>query len=68
MKMKGLKNLEIQLPEIQIKPGEMHPFGEEDPRVRRRAFSWRMFFLILLVLCLLSAANVIILELFLKME
>ncbi len=68
MKMKGLKNLEIQLPEIQIKPGEMHPFGEEDPRVRRRAFSWRMFFLILLVLCLLSAANVIILELFLKMD
>ncbi|MBQ4266441.1 MAG: HAMP domain-containing histidine kinase [Clostridia bacterium] len=46
----------------------MHPFGEEDPRVRRRAFSWRMFWLILLVLGLLSAANVLILELFLKME
>lgn len=68
MKMKGLKNLEIQLPEIQIKPGETHPFGEEDPRVRRRAFSWRMFILILLVLCLLSAANVMILEMFLKMD
>ena len=68
MKMKGLKNLEIQLPEIQIKPGDLHPFGEEDPRVRRRAFSWRMFFLILLVLGLLSAANVLILELFLNMD
>ena len=68
MKMKGLKNLEIQLPEIQLKPGETHPFGEEDPRVRRRAFSWRMLGLILLVLCLLSAANVFILELFLKMD
>ncbi|MBQ7887454.1 MAG: HAMP domain-containing histidine kinase [Clostridia bacterium] len=66
--MKGLKNLEIQLPEIQLKPGETHPFGEEDPRVRRRAFSWRMLGLILLVLCLLSAANVFILELFLKMD
>lgn len=68
MKMKGLKNLEIQLPEIQIKPGETRPFGEEDPRVRRRAFSWRMLWVILLVLCLLSAANVFILELFLKMD
>jgi len=68
MKMKGLRSLEIQLPEIQLKSGEMHPFGEEDPRVRRRAFSWRMFWLILLVLGLLSAANVLILELFLKME
>lgn len=68
MKMKGIKNLEIQLPEIQIKPGDMLSFGEEDPRVRRRAFSWRMFFLILLVLCVLSAANVFIMELFLKMD
>ena len=68
MKMKGLKNLEIQFPEIQLKPGETHPFGEEDPRVRRRAFSWRMLGLILLVLCLLSAANVFILEMFLKMD
>ncbi len=68
MNMKGLRNLEIQLPEIQIKPGEMLTFGEEDPRVRRRAFSWRMLFVILLVLCLLSAANVFILELFLKMD
>lgn len=68
MKMKGLKNLEIQFPEIQLKQGETHPFGEEDPRVRRRAFSWRMLGLILLVLCLLSAANVFILEMFLKMD
>ena len=68
MKMKGFGNLEIQLPEFQLKPGELPHFGEDDPRVRRRAFSWRMFFLILLVLCLLSAANVLILELFLKME
>jgi len=68
MKMKGFRNLEIQLPEFQLKPGELPHFGEDDPRVRRRAFSWRMFFLILLVLCLLSAANVLILELFLKME
>ena len=72
MKMKGIKNLEIQLPEIQfpeiqLKPGD-HPFGEEDPRVRRRAFSWRMFYLILAVLCVLSAANVFIMELFLKMD
>ena len=66
--MKGLKNLEIQLPEIQLKPGETHPFGEEDPRVRRKAFSWRMLWVILLVLFLLSAANVFILELFLKMD
>ena len=66
--MKGLKNLEIQLPELQFKPGETHPFGEEDPRVRRRAFSWRMLWLILLVLCLLSAANVFIMELFLNMD
>ncbi|MBQ2833228.1 MAG: HAMP domain-containing histidine kinase [Clostridia bacterium] len=41
---------------------------EEDPRVRRRPFSWRMFVLILLVLCILSAANVAIMEVFLKME
>ena len=63
-----MKKLEIQLPEFKVKPGEGIRFPQEDPRVRRRAFSWRMFWLILLVLCLLSAANVYILELFLKME
>lgn len=41
---------------------------EKDPRVRRKLFSWKMFLLILLVLCVLSAANVFILEIFLKME
>jgi len=63
-----MKKLEIRLPEFKVKPGEGIRFPQEDPRIRRRAFSWRMFFLILLVLCLLSAANVLILELFLKME
>ena len=63
-----MKKLEIQLQEFKVKPGEVIRFPQEDPRVRRRAFSWRMFWLILLVLCLLSAANVLILELFLKME
>lgn len=41
---------------------------ERDPRVHKKLFSWRMFWLILLVLCVLSAANVLILEIFLKME
>jgi len=68
MKMKGLKDLEIQLPEIQVRYGDMGFFKDEDPRVRRQPFSWRMFLLILLVLCLLSAANVFIMEVFLKME
>lgn len=63
-----MKKLEIQLPEIKVKPGEIIRFPQEDPRIRRRAFSWRMFWLILLVLGLLSAANVAILELFLKMD
>ena len=64
-----MKKLEIQLPEIQLRSGEMLNFvHEEDPRVRRRPFSWRMFVLILLVLCILSAANVAIMEVFLKME
>ena len=40
----------------------------EDPRVRRRLFSWRMFLLILLVLCVLSAGNVLMVELLLKTE
>ena len=68
MKIKRLRDLQIQLPEIQIKPGESRPLYEEDPRIRRRPFSWRMFLLILLVLGLLSAANVLIVEIFLKME
>ena len=50
MKMKGLKDLEIQLPEIQMRYGDMNFFRDEDPRVRRQPFSWRMFLLILLVL------------------
>ena len=68
MNIKGLRNLQIQLPEIQLKPGESRPLFEEDPRIRRKPFSWRMFVLILLVLGLLSAANVFIVEIFLKME
>ena len=68
MNIKGLRNLQIQLPEIQLKPGESRPLFEEDPRIRRKPFSWRMFLLILLVLGLLSAANVFIVEIFLKME
>ena len=68
MKIKGFSNLQIQLPEFQFRPGESHPLFEEDPRIRRRPFSWRMFVLILLVLGLLSAANVYIVEVFLKME
>lgn len=68
MNIKGLRNLQIQLPEIQLKPGESRPLFEEDPRIRRKPFSCRMFVLILLVLGLLSAANVFIVEIFLKME
>ena len=68
MNIKGLRNLQIQLPEIQLKPGESRPLFEEDPRIRRKPFSWRMFVLILLVLGLLSAANVYIVEIFLKMK
>ncbi|MGN0773129.1 MAG: ATP-binding protein [Candidatus Ventricola sp.] len=68
MRIKGFSNLQIQLPEFQFRPGESHPLFEEDPRIRRRPFSWRMFVLILLVLGLLSAANVFIVEIFLKME
>ena len=62
-----MKKLEIRLPEF--KPGEIDwLYQDRDPRVRRRPFSWRMLLLILMVLCLLSAANVAILEVFLKME
>ena len=68
MRIKGLHKLQIQLPELQFKPGASLPLFEEDPRIRRRPFSWRMFLLILLVLGLLSAANVFIVEIFLKME
>ncbi|MGN0990482.1 MAG: ATP-binding protein [Candidatus Ventricola sp.] len=68
MRIRGLHNLQLPLPELQFKPGASHPLFEEDPRIRRRPFSWRMFLLILLVLGLLSAANVFIVEIFLKME
>lgn len=54
----------------EIKTGAQKPLlrREEDPRVRRRLFTWRMFLLILLVLCVLSAGNVMILEKLLHME
>lgn len=65
MSFRGLKHLQIQLPEIPVKTGEARA---EDPRIRRKPFSWRMFALILLVLGLLSAANVFIVEVFLNME
>ena len=35
---------------------------DRDPRVRRRLFSWRMFFIILLVVSVLSIGNVLMLE------
>lgn len=41
---------------------------DEDPRARRRPFTWRMFVLILLVLCALSWLNVAMLEGLLHME
>lgn len=56
---------------IQIDMAALEKLGlarERDPRVRRKLFSWKMFLLILLVLCVLSAANVLILEIVLKME
>ncbi len=56
---------------IQLDMAALEKLGfarEKDPRVHRRLFSWRMFLLILLVLCVLSAANVLIMEIFLKME
>ena len=40
----------------------------EDPRVKRRLFSWRMFALILAVVFVLTATNVLLIELFLKLE
>ena len=42
--------------------------AKEDPRVRRRLFSWRMFAIILLVVSVLSAGNVFALEKLLKMQ
>lgn len=41
---------------------------ERDPRVRKKLFSWRLFVLILLVLCVLTAGNVLMLEMLLKMK
>ena len=42
--------------------------AKEDPRVRRRLFSWRMFAMTLLVVSVLSAGNVFALEKLLKMQ
>ena len=56
---------------IQLDMAALEKLGfarEKDPRVHRKLFSWRMFLLILLVLCVLSAANVLILEIILKLE
>ena len=61
----------VPLENIQIDMAALEKLGlarERDPRVRRKLFSWKMFLLILLVLCVLSAGNVLILEIFLKME
>ena len=61
----------IQMENIPIDMAALERLGlarEKDPRVRRKLFSWKMFLLILLVLCVLSAANVFIMEIFLKME
>ena len=68
MKFKGFSQRRIQLPEFQLGRGESRPLFEGGARIRRKPFSWRMFVLILLVLGLLSAANVFIVEIFLKME
>ena len=64
-------NMSMPLENIQIDMEALERLGlarERDPRVRRRLFSWKMFLLILLVLCVLSAANVLILEIVLKLE
>lgn len=68
MSIKGFRPPKIRMPEFQFRPGASRTPFEEDPRIRRRPFSWRMFVLILFVLGLLSAANVLIVEIFLKME
>ncbi len=41
---------------------------ENDPRVKKRLFSWRMFLLMLAMVLVLSAGNVLIMETFLNME
>lgn len=64
-------NMTKSFENIQIDMAALERLGlarEHDPRVRRKLFSWEMFLLILLVLCVLSAANVFIMEVFLKME
>lgn len=64
-------NMTKSFENIQIDMAALEKLGlarERDPRVRRKLFSWEMFLLILLVLCVLSAANVFIMEIFLKME
>ena len=64
-------NMTKSFENIQIDMAALERLGlarERDPRVRRKLFSWEMFLLILLVLCVLSAANVFIMEIFLKME
>ena len=53
-------NMSMPLENIQIDMEALERLGlarERDPRVRRRLFSWKMFLLILLVLCVLSAAS-----------
>ena len=40
----------------------------EDPRVQRRLFSWRMFLLILAMICIFSAGNVLMIGYLLNME
>ena len=64
-------NVTKPLENIQIDMEALERLGlarERDPRVRRKLFSWKMFLLILLVLCVLSTANVLILEIVLKRE
>ncbi|MBP3656424.1 MAG: HAMP domain-containing histidine kinase [Clostridia bacterium] len=40
----------------------------EDPRVKRRLFSWRMFLLILAIVVVLSVTNVLLIEAMIKLE
>lgn len=64
-------NMTRSFENIQIDMAALERLGlarAHDPRVRRKLFSWKMFLLILLVLCVLSAANVFIMEVFLNME
>lgn len=60
----GLENLTVDREALE----KLGLFRERDPRVRRKLFSWRMFLLILLVLCVLTVGNVLLLEMLLKME